>query len=147
MKSKPWDWLLTENSVSKKILMKFTIARKKSEIMLSRHIVCLSFTTPARQYRWKWAFLWFDRLQIQAPPISKNNEKAIQCVCLCGRGGREGDGLKWNPNRLKWNPNNFKNDLVQAFTSDAYPTWFIQISACFFRKKSKTLQILQNWMQ
>jgi len=39
----------TENIVRKKILMKFTTARKKSEIMLSRHMVRLSFTTPAKQ--------------------------------------------------------------------------------------------------
>lgn len=37
--------LSNENSVSKKILIKLTMAQKKSEIMLSRHIVRLSFTS------------------------------------------------------------------------------------------------------
>jgi hypothetical protein len=55
-------FLLTENSVSKKILMKLTIARKKSEIMLSRHIVRLSFTTPAKSTDGNELSSDFDRL-------------------------------------------------------------------------------------
>lgn len=37
----------TENSVPKNILIKFMMAQKKSDIMLSRHIVRFDFTTPA----------------------------------------------------------------------------------------------------